>query len=162
MNASKLGLVGLDANVLDKSGRARDALVDRLTALVDAGRVNVVVTGSVRQEVQHPRTPRAIREAALPLSSGVRKGLSAAQHISRIRVRAILRGNARPGKHEADAEHLSEAAELGCSHFITHDGRILRKRDDLHACFDGALRIMGLAEFLERHAPPLDRPEPIE
>lgn len=162
MNPSKIGLVGLDANVLDKSGRARDALVDRLNALVDAGRVSVVVTGSVRREVQHPHTPGQIREAALPLSFDVRKKLTASEHISRIRVRAILRGNAHPGKHAADAEHLSEAAELGCTHFITHDGRILRKRDDLQASFANGLRIMTLAEFLDACDWPLHRSDPSE
>ena len=64
-------------------------------------------------------------------------------------MQAILQGNAKPGRHAADASHLSEAAETGCAYFITHDKRILDKRSDLDAELPHSLRIVTLAEFME-------------
>jgi hypothetical protein len=64
-------------------------------------------------------------------------------------VLAILQGNARPGKHEVDALHLSEAAETGCGYFITHDKRMLDKRGDLHGALPPTLNIVSLEEFFE-------------
>jgi hypothetical protein len=55
----------------------------------------------------------------------------------------------RPGKHAADASHLSEAAETGCSYFITHDNRILNRRDELYAALPPTLTIVTLEEFFD-------------
>jgi len=60
-----------------------------------------------------------------------------------------LRGNALEGKHDADASHLCEAAETGCSYFITHDKRIQNKRGELQAALPPSLTIVTLAEFFE-------------
>ncbi len=140
--------IGHDANFLDRNGSDRDRLVDRFLSLAEAGKLKVTVAGSVRREIEHPHTPREVRDVALPHTFAHQAGLNASQHISRIRVRAILRGDARAGKHDADAGHLSETAETGCAYFITHDGRMLRKRDDLHASLPPTFRIVTLAEFL--------------
>ena len=61
----------------------------------------------------------------------------------------MLQGNARPDKHAADASHLSEAAETGCAYFITHDMRILDKRDELRSVLPRSLEIVTLTEFFE-------------
>jgi hypothetical protein len=73
--------------------------------------------------------------------------LTQAQHAQRHRVRIILQGNALPNKHAVDASHLCEAAETGCSYFITHDRRILRKRSELHEAVPPSLTIVTLEEF---------------
>ena len=54
------------------------------------------------------------------------------------------------------------SAEWRCSHFITHDGRILRKRDDLQDSFAHTLHIVTLAEFLDTYVPALDWSDLIE
>jgi predicted nucleic acid-binding protein len=64
-------------------------------------------------------------------------------------VLAILQGNARPGKHEPDASHISEAAETGCGYFITHDKRILDRRGKLRAVLPPSLNIVSLEEFFQ-------------
>lgn len=71
------------------------------------------------------------------------------QHDERRRVAAVLQGNARPGKHAADASHLSEAAETGCAYFVTHDKRILDKREELRPALPPSLEIVTLTEFFE-------------
>ena len=88
--------------------------------------LKIVVAGGVRNEIQNPRTPSHKKAAILPQIFNLRPGLTESQHAQRRRVRIILQGNARPNKHAADASHLCEAAETGCSYFITHDRRILR------------------------------------
>jgi hypothetical protein len=141
--------ISIDANALDRDGSARDALVDRFQALASARRLNVVVACGVRDEIQHPRTPADVKEAVLPWIFNRRPGLIASQHADRYRVASVLQGNAHPAKHAADASHLSEAAETGCAYFITHDKRILDKRDELRSLLPPSLEIVTLTEFFE-------------
>ncbi|KWT64140.1 hypothetical protein APY04_3404 [Hyphomicrobium sulfonivorans] len=60
-----------------------------------------------------------------------------------------MQGNAAPGRHAADASHISEASETGCAYFITNDKRILRKRDELASVLPATLAIVDLNEFFE-------------
>ena len=82
-----------------------------------------------------------------PQIFNLRPGLISGQRVERQRVARILRGNAQPGTHADDASHLSEATQTGCSYFITHDGPILRKRDELRAVLLPNLWIVSLEEF---------------
>jgi hypothetical protein len=143
----KISNIALDTNALDRDGTQRDKLVDRFRALADDGTLTVVLGGGVRTEAQHPRTPAQVKDALLPQIFNLRPGLISSQRADRARVLAILQGNARPGKHAADASHISEAAETGCGYFITHDKRILDKRGDLHAILPPSLNIVSLEEF---------------
>jgi hypothetical protein len=145
----KICNIGLDANALDRDGTTRDQLSDRFRALVSDGTLTVVLGGGVRTEVQHPRTPADVQDALLPQIFNLRPGLNSSQRTEPARVRAILQGNARPGKHAADASHISESAETGCGYFITHDRRILDKREELQAILPPTLNIVSLEEFFE-------------
>lgn len=143
--------IGHDANALDRDGTGRDALVDRFLNLASSRRLKVVVAGGVRDEVQHPNTPADVKDGVLPRIFNFRPGLNATQQEQRRRIREILQGNARPGKHDADASHLSEAAETGCGYFITHDKRILDKRDELHRALSPSLTVVTLTEFFDTY-----------
>lgn len=140
-------LVAIDANVLDHDGTDRGALVQGLLAMVADGRLRLFVPSGVASELRHPKAPAwagaATRLAVRPPVPSP----TARRQIDRIRVRAILRGDGRPGKHDADASHLSEAAEAGCDHFLTQDRKILRKRDVLGETLVN-LSIATLAEFM--------------
>src|SRR6516165_6205424 len=113
--------VAIDANALDLDGTPRDRLVERFKQLMVDGTIRVVTPGGVRSEVQHPHTPGTVQAAVLPQIFNLRPGLNTAQQAARTRVAAALQGNARPGKHAADASHISEADETGCGYFITHE-----------------------------------------
>ena len=139
--------VALDANALDPDGGRRDALIERFRSLVAAGVIRVVTTEGVGVELAHPHTPEAARAAVPAEPPAVRPAMTAARHIDRIRVRAILRGDARAGKHDADAANLSDAMEAGCAVFITRDKRLLRKRGALRAHLPHMPRIVDLPEF---------------
>ena len=149
-------LVAVDANALDRDGSPRDALVDRFRAAVAAGRVRLFVPAGVLAEWRHPGAPEPIRAAAAGIVTPRAAAPTARQHIERIRVRAIMRGDGRPGKHDADASHLSEAAEAGCDAFLTRDGKILRKRDILRQALPAGLRIATLEEFWSDHGSAAD------
>ena len=140
-------LVALDANVLDSTGLEQDRLVERLRALASMGRIELFWPRGVIDEMRHRHAPEDIRAAAGAARARPRSPLSARQQIDRIRVRAILRGDGRAGKHDADASHLSEAAEAGCRIFLTRDSKILRKRDTLRVALPDSMRIRTVAEF---------------
>ena len=137
----------LDANALDRTG-GREALVDRFLALVEAGEVVVLVPGGVHAEVAHANTPEDVRQAFGRHGVAPPARSSHDAKLARIRVRAILRGDTGSDRHDADASHVSEAAEAGCVAFITHDRRILRRRDDLRAVLPPALSVLTLERFL--------------
>lgn len=137
----------IDANALDRTGGPRDVLVERFAAEARDGRFTVLLATGVRDELDRPETPRAVRDVALAYPAAPRRTPTHEQKLDRIRVRAILRGDAGSAKHEADAAHLSDAAEAGCAWFLTHDKRILRRRDELRRVMPG-LRIATLERFL--------------
>ena len=150
--------VALDANALQPSGTDRDELVGRFRDLMRAGAVKVVMLESVGRELDDARTPAEARPET-PAGAGIaRRAPTAAQQIARIRVRAIMRGNALNDRHDADAAHLCEAAEAGCRIFLTHDKRFSRKRHDLEAALPG-LRILGLREFFALYDAPAAQAE---
>jgi hypothetical protein len=145
----RISNVALDSNALDRDGTERDQLVERFEKMCEAREFIVVVAGGVRGEVQHPNTPAGVKAAMLPQIFNLRPGLTKGQQDARRRVAAILQGNARPGAHAADASHLSEAAETGCTYFITHDKRMIDKRDPLVAELPLTLHIVTLDEFFD-------------
>ncbi len=139
--------IAVDANALNRDGNGE--LVDRFEELVQSGKVSVVLAGGVRKEIMHPRAPQAKKNALLPQIFNLRPELTVSQMHNRDAIRLCLQGNAKPGKHDADAYHLSEAAETGCGFFITNDGRMLRKRVALAGLLPPSLFIVNLPEFLQ-------------
>lgn len=140
----------IDSNAVDRDGSpARDQLVARFEKLSEANELVVVVAAGVRGEVQHPNTPTGVKAAVLPKIFNLRPGLNADQQTARRRVAPVLQGNAKPGAHAADASHLSEAAETGCAYFITHDKRMIERRDALAAVLPPTLQIVTLDEFFD-------------
>lgn len=145
----RIANIACDANALDYTGGADDLLVDRFRALASTGKLRLVIAAGVREEVQNPATPRAVQEAIVSQIFNLRPRLNLSQQDSRFKVRVILQGNAAPGRHAADASHISEAAETGCAYFITNDRRILRKRDELESVLPPTLAIVDLQEFFD-------------
>lgn len=136
-----------DANVFDRTGGPEDAAVDRLLALIEAQEFVIVTPRIVRAEIDHPNTPAAVKAAALPQIFTISTGLTQGEIDIARKIRAILQGNAKPGKHDADASHLAEAAKYG-GYFITHDQRILSKLPELRQVIPPHLQIVSLADFL--------------
>ncbi len=46
-------------------------------------------------------------------------------------IRTLIQGNAKPGKHQGDADHLFELYKHGGGYFVTTDDRLLSYSDEL-------------------------------
>jgi hypothetical protein len=140
--------IGIDANALNRDGSDHDALVDRLLELHRTGQINLIVPHGVRREAADPQTPQQVAEPVLSQIFTIPTGLTAQERDIRRRIEAELRGNARPGKHAADAQHLAEAAKY-CGYFITHDARVLKRSAGLRDVLPPSLNVVTLVQFLE-------------
>jgi hypothetical protein len=147
----RLSNITIDNNALDKNGTARDALIDRLMTLQQSGEVNIVVPRGVRSEALHPYTPSDVRQNIGSQIFAIQTALTAPEREQLRKVETVLQGNAQPAKHKADANHLFEAGKYGGGYFITNDGRILDKRDELSeaSALPPTLSIVTLEEFFE-------------
>jgi hypothetical protein len=139
--------VAIDANALNRDGSAHDGMVDRLLALSSAGTIRLLVPKRVREEILDPRTPAHIQEAALLQIFSYSVGLNSDEQRRHRIITQELQGNAKPGKHESDADHLFEAAKYG-GFFITHDARILTRAGRLGEALPPSLTVVTLADFL--------------
>jgi hypothetical protein len=138
--------VAIDANALDRDGSERDALVDRLLCLSAAGTTNLIVPKGVRQEILNPQTPAHIQDAVLRKIFTISVGLNSDEERRHCRVTQELQGNARPGRHEADADHLFEAAKYS-GYLITHDDRIHKRAERLRDVLPPTLTVVTLTGF---------------
>jgi hypothetical protein len=138
--------VTIDANALDRDGSTRDKLVNRLLELSAAGTITLMVPKGVRIEMQHPHTPAHVRDAGLSQIFTIQTGLTAQEQALRRLIEQELQGDAKPGSHAADADHLFEANKYG-GYFITHDKRILDRTSKLRARLSPALNVVTLQEF---------------
>jgi hypothetical protein len=138
--------VAIDANALDRDGSERDALVDRLLALSSSGTVRLLVPKRVRAEIQNPNTPADVKQAALPQIFTIGVELNSDEQRRKRVIAAELQGNAKPGKHEADTDHLFEAAKYG-GFFITEDHRLLKRVGRLSEVLPPSLTVVTLTDF---------------
>ncbi|MCP4080627.1 MAG: hypothetical protein GY743_10295 [Planctomycetaceae bacterium] len=140
--------IHLDANALDRDDSARCVFVVRVLALRDADEICFTIPKSVRSEVRHSHTPEKVKADMLSEIYTLEASPTAKEQATLGQIRAILTGNAHAGKHDDDAEHLFEASKYGGGYFITHDRRMLNKRDELRRLLSPALTIVTLEEFL--------------
>ena len=136
----------IDANVLDRSGGPDDAVVDEILALVEASKIPLLLPHSVKSEIEHPNTPSEVKRRAAGLLYSKSEQLTALELDLHKKVRSILQGNAKEGKHDRDAYHIVESSKYG-RYFITNDTRILKKRPQLAALLE--MSIVTPAEFLD-------------
>ena len=79
----------------------------------------------------------------------VQSNLTPDEELRRSELRKLLRGGAAAGKHEADADHIFEAAKYGGRYFVTHDKRVLGKKDEIAKIIGSGFEIVTLREFIE-------------
>lgn len=103
------------------------------------GTLDLIVPKEVRKEIQNPRTPGHVQAPAAAMIFTVPVGLNSDEQHRRGLIEIELQGNARPGTHAADADHLFEAAKY-CGYFITHDRRLLDKASKLRSMLPPSLR----------------------
>lgn len=123
--------IWVDANFFDDSiGPAERAAAD---TLVDSDLI-IAVPHTVRREVEHPNTPPKTRSRLSELPYTLDMNQDDSRRIAQIR--ELMRGNAQPGKHDADASHLYDAALWQAGYFVTCDARILKRAPAILAMFN--------------------------
>ena len=108
----------------------------------------MITPKSVRLEALDPRAPPHVQAAVTPMIFTYQVGLNSEEQRRRRLIEQELQGNAQPGKHAADADHLFEA-EKYCAYLITHDRRILDKASKMRSLLRPSLTVATLIEFLE-------------
>ena len=118
--------VAVDASGLSRPAgdTIRAGQVDRLLKLHADGMLHSSCLTRVWDELHRAGTPSPKRAAANDMIFTIKTGLTIDEQRRRQVIKTALQGNAKPGKHDADAEHLAEAAKYG-GYFVTHDDRIL-------------------------------------
>jgi predicted nucleic acid-binding protein len=139
----------LDAHVLDRTGGPDDALVDEILVLARSLKISLMLPHSVKAEIEHPNTPAEVKRRALGLIYTERVSLTESERALHRQAREIVRGNARPGKHDRDAFHVVEAEKYGGGYFVTNDARLLKKRAELERVL--AIAIVTPTEFLQAY-----------
>lgn len=120
----KFGNNFIDANALHYQGGPEDEVIAKILALAGDRRFTLLLPHSVKQEIEHPNTPADVKRRASGLIYSIPVNLTAQENATHKKIRDLIQGNAKPGKHDADAFHLVESAKYG-RHFITNDRRLL-------------------------------------
>lgn len=143
----------IDAHILDLSiGEANVAAVERILDLARTLELMVLLPCSVKHELDRPETPADVKRRANALIYSLKLELTADEAKLHREARALLQGNAKPGKHAMDAFHLVEAAKWG-SFFVTLDGRINRKAAEIQGLLPGLWIVspVGLLAIFDHH-----------
>ena len=140
----------IDANVLDRLGGPDDADVDQILALAEDLKISLMMPHSVKAEIDHPNTPADVKQRALPFFYTMPVSLTPGEVERHQQVRDLVRGDAKPGKHDRDAYHMVEAAKYG-GYFITRDDRLLKKRSEIARLLGAGFVIVTPTEFLEAY-----------
>ena len=136
----------LDCNALDRTEPIEDAAMDEILKLHDEpDNFTLLLPYSVKAEIEHPNTPLAKKRLAQNFVFSMEVQLTAPELALLERVRAVIQGNAKPGRHHKDAFHLVESAKYG-RHFITKDVRLLKKASEIWELLH--LRVLRPSEFL--------------
>ena len=139
------GNIFLDANTFDYITHEND-LLGQLFALHEANKINIVISGRVRDETIHPNTPREVRVLAEVQNFTLPVQLIGTERSRLNEIKRLMGGNAQSGKHDADAQHIFDASKNGGRYLITHDKRILAKRLELESLLT-PFRVVTLDEF---------------
>jgi hypothetical protein len=92
---------------------------------------NIIVAHSVQKELEHPNTPDDVKRLALAFVYTIETELTPELLNKKNEIRILIQGNAKPGKHKGDADHLFELFKFGGGYFVTTDVRLLSRSDEL-------------------------------
>jgi predicted nucleic acid-binding protein len=144
----RIGNNFIDANVLDRNGTPEAAAVDTILELYWRADhdFRLILAYSVKAEIGHTRTPAEVKLRAASMIFSTRVGLTDDEEETQKKVRALIQGNSKPGQHARDAFHLVESAKYGGRHFITNDGRLLKKANQIWGMLQ--LKVLKPSEWL--------------
>ncbi len=85
----------------------------------------IIVAHSVQKELEHPNTPSDVKSLADKQIYTIKTSNTPDLIILKKKIRILVQGNARLGKHDGDASHLFNLYKFGGGYFITTDERLL-------------------------------------
>ena len=145
----------LDCNALDRTDPIEDTAMDEILRLHDEpDTFTLLLPYSVKAEIEHPSTPPDKKRLAENFVFSMEVQLTESELALHERVRAVIQGNAKPGRHHKDAFHLVESAKYG-RHFITKDARLLKKASEIWQLLH--LRVLRPSEFLAAYYASVER-----
>ena len=112
----------IDANYLDLV-----AAKDPSALKINASGVHLELAFSVKRELESPGTPSEVKSIVSNYIYSMEVNLTRPEAQQLEMITKLLKGDANPGKHDADALHLFEAGKYGCRFFITKDRRMLKR-----------------------------------
>ncbi|QFY41792.1 type II toxin-antitoxin system VapC family toxin [Candidatus Methylospira mobilis] len=136
----------IDANVLDYTGGVEDKAVDIILHMAEENAFTLLLPYSVKAEIEHTNTPAEVRRKASQLIYSVPVPLTPTELATHQKIRALVQGNAKPGKHDNDAFHIVESAKNGGGYFITNDMRLLKKTAEI--LNDIGIKVIKPSEFV--------------
>jgi len=139
----------LDAHFLDAMEGDEAEAVKAILELHANQQLGLLIPYSVKDEIEHENTPDHVKERAQQLSYTSPVDLTEPERELRKEACALMRGNAKPGSHDADAYHLVEAAKHGGRYFITNDKRVLKRQEDISALL--GIKVVTPTKFLETY-----------
>jgi hypothetical protein len=92
---------------------------------------NIIVAHSVQKELDHPNTPDDVKRMAQAFVYTIETELTPELLKKKDEIRILIQGNAKPGRHKGDADHLFELYKFGGGYFVTTDVRLLSRSDEL-------------------------------
>lgn len=92
---------------------------------------NIIVAHSVQKELDHPNTPDDVKRMGQALVYTIETELTPELLGKKGEIRTLIQGNAKPGKHKGDADHLFALYKHGGGYFVTTDKRLLSYTDEL-------------------------------
>lgn len=92
---------------------------------------NIIVAHSVQKELAHPNTPEDIRQLSKAFIYTIEGDLTQDEIERRNEIHMLIQGNAAPGRHKNDADHLFELSKYGGGYFVTTDRRLLKHSETL-------------------------------
>lgn len=120
----------IDSCAFDPGGE-EEKCSRRLLARWNNGELVIEIAHSVQKEIDHPNTPNDVKALARSLIYTIETGLTSELQNFRDEICALVRGNAREGKHENDADHIFELYKYGGGYFVTTDDRLLSLSEQL-------------------------------
>ena|ERR1700680_1177234 len=122
----------IDTNVLDHTNGPEAAAADEILELYRRENNDFLLlkTHSVDAEIRHPHTPAEVKRRWANMICTEQVEQTDDELATHEKMRVLIQGNAKPGRHELDALHLVESAKYG-RHFITNDRRLLGKSDEI-------------------------------
>ena len=137
----------IDANFLDYTGGPKDEAVDVILQLAEENVITLLLPYSVKAEIEHPKTPEEVKRKASQLIYSMPVQLTPHELVTHQKIRALVQGNAKPGKHDNDAFHIVESAKNGGGYFITNDERLLKNAPEILAAL--GLNVLKPMEFVD-------------